>query len=118
MKLDPLTIIEMAGIIGLAFSFVGIVVLLVGVRKARREFRVKGFLRTPAGVRWFRFLLWKQYDHFEDSGTRFFFGIAHFCLMGVIVVITAILVLLGSELLLGGVAGLPAGMFGQPSLPK
>ena len=100
MGYDFFTILEMCGIAGLAFWFVGFIALMVGVRNARREFRTKGYLRPPSGRRWFEFLLWKQYDHFENPSTRFIFGIAHFCLMAMIVLLTAILVFLGSELVL------------------
>jgi hypothetical protein len=109
MKFDIDSILEMAGAIGVAFWFIGFCTLLVAVRKARLEFRVKGYLRTPSGIRWLRFLLMKQYDHFGNPGTRFFFGIAHFCLMGMIVALMAVVLLLGSELLLKNMYGLPEG---------
>jgi hypothetical protein len=109
-------IIEICGIVGVAFWFVGFCALLVAARKARSEFRVKGYLRTPSGKRWFRFLLYRQYEAFDNPSTRFFFGIAHFCLMGVIVVLTAVVVLLGSEVLLNHVSGFPGGGFVKPTL--
>jgi hypothetical protein len=63
--------------------------------------------------------MWRQYDHFENPGTRFYFGISHFCLIGMIIVVTAIVVLLGSEWLLNsaselpenGLSGFPKGLF-------
>ena len=116
MAYDLYSILEMCGIIGLGFWFVGFVMLLVAVRKARREFRVKGYLRPPSGARWFRFLLLKQYDHFENPSTRLFFGIAHFCMMGMIVILTAVVVLLGCELLLDSMSELPE--VGAPGLPR
>jgi hypothetical protein len=52
-------------------------------------------------------LLWKHYDAFDDAGTRFVFGIAHFCMLGVIIVVMAVVVLLGSEIMFNGLSGLP-----------
>jgi len=100
MGYDFLTILETCGIAGFAFLFLGLVSLLLGVRKARPEFRTKGYLRAPSGRAWLPFLLWKQYELFEDSRIRFYFGTAHFCLLAMVVLLTAILVLLGSEVLL------------------
>jgi hypothetical protein len=116
MKFDIESILELAGGIGVAFWFIGFCALLVAVRKARLEFRAKGYLRTPSGMRWFRFLLMKQYDHFDNPSTRFFFGITHFCLMGMIIIMMGVVVLLGSELLLKNMYGLPVGL-PEVSLP-
>jgi hypothetical protein len=107
MPYDLFSVLEICGIVGVAFWFVGSCTLLVATRKARNEFRIKGYLRAPSGTRWFRFLLYKQYDAFDNPSTRFFFGIAHFCLMGVIVVLTAVVVLLGCDQLLNGTSRLP-----------
>ena len=107
MGYDLNSVLELCGIIGVAFWFVGSCMLLVATRMARREFRVKGYLRAPSGTRWIRFLLMKQYDAFDDSGTRFFFGLAHICLMGMIIVLAAIVVLLGCDQLLNGTSRLP-----------
>jgi hypothetical protein len=109
--MNPATfsIIEMCGIVGVAFCLVGLTTLLVAVRKARPEFRGKGYLRTPSGTRWFRFLLYKQYESFENPSTRFFFGITHFCMLGMFIVLMAVAALVGSEYLLKGVNGLPTG---------
>ncbi len=104
---DVYSILELCGVGGLAFWIVGFCMLLVAVRKARREFRTKGYLRAPSGTRWFRFLLMKQYDAFDDPVTRFFFGSAHFCLMALIVILTAVIVLVGSETLLKTLSGMP-----------
>jgi hypothetical protein len=60
-------------------------------------------------MRWVRFLLWKQYDYFANPTTRFFFGVTHFCLMGTIIVLTAGVLLLGSEVLLKGMNGMSEG---------
>jgi len=107
MEYDISSVIELCGICGLAFWFVGSCALLVAVRKARNEFRGKGYLRTPSGTRWFRFLLGKKYDAFQNPAARFFFGISHFCLAGMIVVLGAVVILLSCELLLGGLPGGP-----------
>jgi hypothetical protein len=102
-------ILELCGILGVAFGFVGVFTLVVAAKKARSEFRVKGYLRTPSGTRWFRFLLYKHYDAFNNPSTRFFFAVTHFCMMGLILVLAAVVLLLGSEFLLKGVNGLPQG---------
>jgi len=121
MTFDLNTIIELGAICGLAFSFVGVSSLMLATRKARREFRGKGYLKPPSGTRWFRFLLFKQYDAFGNPGIRFFFGISHFCLMAVIIVLMAVAILLGSEFLLKGMSGFPGAGFSGTSpelLPK
>lgn len=111
MGYDTTSVVELCGICAAAFWFVGFCTLLVAVRKARFEFRVKGYLRPPSGSRWLPFLLWKQYDHFENPGTRFCFGIAHVCLVGMIVALLAAVVLLGSDLLLKNMSGSPEPVF-------
>ena len=118
MGYDIYSILELCAIGAVGFWLVGTAALLVAVRKARGEFREKGYLRTPSGKRWFRFLLFKEYDYFEDTGTRFYFGMAHICLMGMIIGGLAIAVLLGCAFLLGGVAAMPSpsGAFVKPIL--
>jgi Trk-type K+ transport system membrane component len=116
MGFSLLQVLEMCVTFGLAFWFVGFCMLLVAVRKARSEFRNKGYLRPPSGTEWFRFLLWKHYEHFDNPSTRFFFGITHFCMVGAIIVGTAIVVLVGSEVLLRGMSGFPGGFAGWQSL--
>ena len=107
MTYDIFSVLEICGIIGVVFWLFGFGMLLVGVRKARSEFRGKGYLRPPSGIRWFRFLIYKQYEAFENPSIRFFFGIAHSCLVGMIIVLMAVVVLLGCELLLNGMGSLP-----------
>ncbi len=99
MEYDIYSVLELCGICGGTFWFVGSCMLLVAARKARREFRGKGYLRPPSGRGWLPFLLWRQYEAFENPGTRFFFGITHFCLMGMLIVLGAVVILLGCELL-------------------
>jgi hypothetical protein len=106
MGFDLLTILKLCGIAGLLFSFGGFSMLFVAVRMARREFRVKGFLRPPAGAAWIRFLFWKQYEYFENPNTRLLFGATHFCMIGAILVLACVAALIGSELLYGGMDGL------------
>lgn len=121
MTFDLYTILEVCAICGVACSIVGISALMVATYKARREYRSKGYLKPPSGTRWFRFLLFKQYDAFGSPGTRFFFGISHFCLMAVIIVLMAVAILLGSEFLLKGMSGMPGGGFSGSTpelLPK
>jgi hypothetical protein len=104
MPNDLFSLIEICAMIGAAFWLVGFCMLLVAVRKAQSEFRIKGYLRTPSGTRWFPFLLGRHYDHFENPGTRFFFGIAHFCLIGVGIAVAAVAALLGCDQLLKGMS--------------
>jgi hypothetical protein len=101
MGYDIISVIELFGICAAALWFVGFCALLVAVRKARREFRSKGYMRPPSGRRWLSFLLWKRYNAFESPGARFFFGISHFCLVALFIVLGIIVLLLGCELLLG-----------------
>jgi len=117
MGYDLYSVVELCGMAGLAFGLCGFIAVLAGAHYARREFRTKGYLRPPSGRGWLRFLLWKQYDHFADPSARFLFGVAHFCLMGAIIVVMAVCVLLGSAVLLRGMAGFPTSL-PEVSLPK
>ena len=105
---DLLSILELWAACAAGFCLVGFVAFLVAVHKARDAFRSKGYLRPLWGKRLFRFLLFKEYDYFEDSGTRFFFGISHMCLLGMIILAMAIVVFVGCELLLGGMGAVPS----------
>jgi hypothetical protein len=107
MAYDFFTVLELCAISGFTFWLVGFSTLQVAVRKGRREFRSKGYLRPPSGREWFRFLIGRHYAAFENSGARFFFGIAHFCLMGLIAILVSVAILLGCALLLKNVAGGP-----------
>jgi hypothetical protein len=118
MKYDLFSIVTLCGMCAATFWLIGFCMLLVAIRKARREFRVKGYLRTPSGTRWFRFLLFRQYDYFEDPGTRFYFGISHFCLLGTIIVLTAIVLLLGCDQVFDGMSGFSGGMMPDRTLLK
>lgn len=120
MKYDFLSIVGLCAIIAAFFWLFGFCMLLVAVQKGRSEFRSKGYLRTPSGVRWLRFLLMKQYEFFGDPAVRFFFGVAHFCLMGLMLALLAIVLLVGSEFLLKGMYGLPESTYITPgaSIPQ
>jgi len=118
MGYDTLSIIEICGLCLLALWLVGFGALYIASKKGRREFRVKGFLRPPSGSAWFRFLLWKQYQYFENPSTRFCFGISHICMIGGFVVVMAVVLLLGSEFLLNGMSGFTLNSSGYISLPK
>jgi hypothetical protein len=109
MTPNDLLILETCGIIAVALWLIGCSTLVVAAKKARTEYRVKGYLRAPSGLRWFRFLIYKQYNSFDNPSTRFFFSITHFCMMALFVVLVAVIALLGSEALLKGVNGLPSG---------
>ena len=114
-------ILALCGLAVLLFSFAGVCMLGIAVRMARREFRVKGFLRPPSGTKWLHFLLWRQYEYFENPTTRSLFGAIHFCVMGTIIVLTGAVALIGSDLLLNGTSGLSINTtYGIPtiSLPK
>jgi hypothetical protein len=111
---DIYTILEGCGIAILSLCVFGALMLAVATRKARREYRNKGYLRAPSGTRWIRFLMFKEYDAFDDSGTRFFFGITHICLIGVFVALAAVVVLFGCDFLFKNMDNLP----GESGLPR
>jgi hypothetical protein len=116
MGFSLLTILGVGVACAFGLWFVGYMALLIGARKAHSRFREKGFLKPPSGKDWFRFLLFKEYDYFNDERISFYFGISHFCLMALIIVALAIVVFVGCELLLGGVNGVPDGTFVKPTL--
>jgi hypothetical protein len=105
MSLDLLTTLKIAAVLGLGFCFVGFCSLFVGLHKARREFRTKGFLKPPSGTAMVRFLFWRQYEYFENPSIRLFFGTSHICMLGFILVLGAVIVFVGSEYMLNGMNG-------------
>ena len=105
MSDDFFSFIELFGVLWLAFWLVGAFALWMGTRSARRDFRGKGYVRPPSGRAWFPFLLERQYNVFDNSSIRFFFGISHFCLMAMILILAAVLVLLGCVALFKTLAG-------------
>ena len=111
-----LSILGVFGICILVFWLVGSAALMVAAHKARREFRTRGYLRPPSGHKWLGFLFWKQYDYFENPQTRFYFGIAHFCFLGLVTALAAGVILIGSDVLFKSMDGVPGGgMSGLPS---
>jgi hypothetical protein len=103
---DLFSVLKLCAICAGALFCIGFIGLLVAIRRSRYEFREKGYLRPPAGTRWFRFLLQKQYDSFEDAGARFCYAMTHFCLLGVIIALAAAGILVTSEVVLNGLNGL------------
>jgi peptidoglycan biosynthesis protein MviN/MurJ (putative lipid II flippase) len=99
---DLYTFLKIAGILSLALWFTSICALFMGAHKARRDFRTKGFLRPPRGLGWIRFLFLKQYEWFETPGVRLYFGASHICLIALLVVIAAVIVYVGSDVMLNG----------------
>ena len=100
MGYDLVSAVEVCGLAALAFWGGGLLMILIAVRVGRREFRSKGYLRRPSGFHWFRFLLWRQYEAFDNPYTRQFFGYAHFCLMAIIIIAGAVIALFGCDYLL------------------
>ena len=107
MNENSLIIIEICVLLGLAFGFVGTCALLLASHRARREFRVKGYVKPPRGRAWIRFLLIRQYEAFEDEKIQSVFRVAHFCLLAMMIDAGAILILLGCEFFLKLVASGP-----------
>jgi hypothetical protein len=103
MDLDIYTVCGIAGACLLTFSLIGGFALWVASYQGRRQFRAKGYLRVPSGSDWFRFLFRRHYDSFELS-SRYLFELARFCLLVVIFVGGAMIILVGSALLLALVA--------------
>lgn len=117
MAYDIVSVLELCGIAAAAIWFIGFCMLLIAVRKARSEFRGKGYLKPPSGRELFRFLMFKQYEAFDSAGIRFFFGLAHFCLVLLIIVLAAIVILVGCDQLFNGMSGISgAGLSGLPTL--
>jgi hypothetical protein len=107
MEYDTLTVLEFCAACAFAFWFVGFCMLWVAGRKAGREFRAKGYMRRPSGTAWVFFLMRRRYEAFENPSARFFFGISHFCLVGMMISVAAVVILLGCELLLYGAMQVP-----------
>jgi hypothetical protein len=99
MSYDYLTVLEIGGLLWIAFSLVGIFALWMGSHAARRDFRGKGYIRPPSGRAWLHFLLHKQYEIFENPSIRFFFKISHFCLMAMMLILAALVLLVGLDTL-------------------
>ncbi len=100
-----LSIILACAVLAVTLWVIGSMALMVAVRMAKPEFRTKGFLRKPSGTRWFRFLMWRQYATFDNPNTRFFFLVTHCCMVGTMIVFTAVALLLVQEFVLRGLYG-------------
>ena len=117
MTITPLFVLELAGLCAVLLIIVGFGSLYLGSHKARRDFRQKGFLRPPAGAEWFRFLLFRQYEYFEDSTIRRCFGTSHVCLIASFFVIGAVALFFGSAYMLKGIDGISLTGPGAPTIP-
>jgi len=91
-------ILEVCGAVGLFICVVGIASLIIAARRAEDDFRDKGYMLIPWGMEWFDFLHREHYERFEDPAVRFFFGIAHLCMVLFLIVVLAAVVLLGTAL--------------------
>jgi hypothetical protein len=108
MPIDTTILLEWAGLLGSLLWTVGLWGILMGSRKAKRAFRGKGYLRPPTGKAWLRFLYYKHYDAFEDSGIRFYYRLAHVCLVIFVILTISLFIFLGSEFLLSKVSSGPS----------
>jgi hypothetical protein len=109
IQFDYLSILELCGILFAAFWAVGVFSLWMGCRSARGNFREKGYIRPPSGRAWFPFLLQKRYEAFDDSSIRFFFGISHFCLLVMLLILVIVALLVGSNFLFKNMSGATLG---------
>jgi len=105
MFYDYLSVLEVGGVLWIAFWLVGVFALWMGCHAARRDFRGKGYVRPPSGREWFPFLLEKRYEAFENSSIQFFFNISRVCLMAMMVILAALILLVGVETLFRNMAG-------------
>ncbi len=104
MDSDLYSLIRFSGLFCVALWFLGFSSRVAAARKARAEFRSKGFLQMPSGSDWIHFLWRKHYDMFKDSTARSLFGFARFCMIAIVVVLVATSVFVGCELLLKSVS--------------
>ncbi len=111
MDYDLPTILKFCGACLFALCVVGIPMLAVAAKKARREFRVKGYLKIPSGSDWLPFLLRKRYEAFGDPSARFYFTISHICMVGSLIVLGAVVALVSCTVMLRMVSDGP-----QPSM--
>jgi hypothetical protein len=105
IQYDFISILEVGGVLWIAFWLVGIFALWMGCHAARKDFRGKGYVRRPSGKDWFPFLLEKRYEIFENSSIRFFFKISHVCLIAMIVILAALILLVGIDTLFRSLGG-------------
>jgi hypothetical protein len=100
---NPIPLLEWSGLAVSILLSVALWCVLAGSRRAKRAFRGKGYLRPPTGKAWVRFLYYKHYESFEDSGIRFYYRTARNCFFLLIFVVIAVTIFLGSVLLLARV---------------
>jgi hypothetical protein len=105
IQYDFVTILEVGGVLWVAFWLVGVFALWLGSHAARKDFRGKGYVRPPSGREWFPFLLEKRYEIFEASSIRFFFKISHVCLMAMIFILAGLILLVGIDTLFKSLSG-------------
>jgi hypothetical protein len=96
--------VEAAAALSVAFVLVGLFALWLGGRAGKYDFREKGYLRPPSGRALLPFLLEKRYEAFNNGSVRFFFGIAHFCLVALMFALGIVILLLAVTYVLDGVA--------------
>jgi hypothetical protein len=104
ISFNAIPLLEWAGLALSILLSVGLWCMLAGSRRARRAFRGKGYLRPPTGRAWVRFLYYKHYESFEDSGIRFYYGLARKCFFLFILLLVALIIFLGSVIVLEQVA--------------
>ncbi len=103
MALNPGLFLEYSAAAAGIVAVVGLTALTAGSHSAREEFRSKGYLRPPSGRQWFRFLLLRHYEVFAGASIRFFYGVAHLCLLALFVILIAVALLGASTFILSGV---------------
>ena len=108
MPIDTVKLLEWAALGGSVIWVIGLWSMLMGSRRARRAFRGKGYLRPPSGRAWLRFLYFQHYDSFEDPSIRFYYRIAHYCLIAFVILVVMLLIFIGSVLVLTRVSSSPS----------
>ncbi len=108
MPIDTIKLLEWAALGGSVICAIGFWCILMGSRRARRAFRGKGYLRPPTGKAWLRFLYFQHYDSFEDPGIRFYYRLAHICMIAFVILAISLAIFLGSVLILTRVSSGPS----------
>jgi hypothetical protein len=100
ISLDFVAVLEWSALAAALLWTVALWCMLRGSRTARRAFRGKGYLRPPSGKAWIRFLYYKHYESFENPTIRFYYRTARICLFLFVFLAVAVIIFLGSVLLL------------------
>ena len=95
MPFNVTAVLEWSALAVAIFWVIGCWSILAGSRRAKRAFRGKGYLRPPSGKAWIRFLYYKHYDAFEDSGIRFYYKAARVCLFLSVLIVVAVVIFMG-----------------------